>query len=303
MISPIGVVIVTYNRKEKLKKALKAYDQQIFLPCEIIVVNNASTDGTNEILDRWKSENSIYSKVVIDSKYNVGGSGGFYLGEKRALHDNISWIMIADDDAYPDTDYIKKIYAYINSYKDKEPISIVSGKVIENGDIINIHRSFWRSQWDRNFHRPASRTDYNDIFYPDFASYVGIIINGKFLKKAGLVDKDLFMWCDDTEHTFRLGRFGKIVCIPDTSIYHDVSESNKSISWKTYYGYRNDLLFFKRHFPTHFPVIVLKLLCKTLLCPLKGKTFTEMKIRIVAIKDACLDNKGVHNMYKPGWKP
>ena len=130
MISPIGVVIVTYNRKEKLKKALKAYDQQIFLPCEIIVVNNASTDGTNEILDRWKSENSIYSKVVIDSKYNVGGSGGFYLGEKRALHDNISWIMIADDDAYQDTDYIKKIYAYINSYKDKEPISIVSVKVI-----------------------------------------------------------------------------------------------------------------------------------------------------------------------------
>lgn len=83
MISPIGVVIVTYNRKEKLKKALKAYDQQIFLPCEIIVVNNASTDGTNEILDRWKSENSIYSKVVIDSKYNLEVVVDFILEKKE----------------------------------------------------------------------------------------------------------------------------------------------------------------------------------------------------------------------------
>lgn len=131
MISPIGVVIVTYNRKEKLKKALKAYDQQIFLPCEIIVVNNASTDGTNEILDRWKSENSIYSKVVIDSKYNVGGSGGFYLGEKRALHDNISWIMIADDDAYPDTDYIKKYMRILTHIRIKNQFQLYRGKLLK----------------------------------------------------------------------------------------------------------------------------------------------------------------------------
>lgn len=304
MISPIGVVIVTYNRREKLKEALNAYDRQIVLPCEIIVVNNASTDGTEHYLDIWKAKEAEYKKIVIHSEKNMGGSGGFYLGEVQATKDNLPWIMIADDDAYPECDYIDKLYAYIKNYKDEDNLAIVCGKVDERGKVTNIHRSFWKSKWDRNFHVPASEHEYKkSIFYPDFASYVGIIVNGKILKKAGLVDKDLFIWCDDTEHTYRLSLYGKIVCLPTVSIYHDVAESNKAISWKSYYGCRNDLLFFKRHFPMHFPVIVLKLFLKTLLCPLKGKPFAEVKLRMAAMRDACLSRKGVNTTYKPGWKP
>ena len=43
----IGCVIVTFNRLEKLKKALAAYDKQEVKPKYIVVVDNASTDGTN----------------------------------------------------------------------------------------------------------------------------------------------------------------------------------------------------------------------------------------------------------------
>ena len=53
----IGVVIVTYNRLEKLKIALKSYEKQSFKPQYILVVNNNSTDGTLEYLKEWKSKN------------------------------------------------------------------------------------------------------------------------------------------------------------------------------------------------------------------------------------------------------
>ena len=52
----IGVVIVTYNRLDKLKIALKSYENQKIKPKYILVVNNNSTDGTKEYLDSWKQE-------------------------------------------------------------------------------------------------------------------------------------------------------------------------------------------------------------------------------------------------------
>lgn len=303
MISPVGVVIVTFNRKDKLKKALEAYDQQQLLPCEIIVVNNASTDGTDEFLKQWQTKASEYKKVIITSAVNAGGSGGFFLGEKRALEDKLKWVMIADDDAYPASDYIDTLYSFIKKDADTEHLAVICGKVEEHGKIVNIHRTMWKSRWDRNFHQPVPESEYRkSVFYPDFASYVGIIINGEILRKTGLVDRKLFIWCDDTEHTYRLRQYGRIICIPQATIFHDVAESNHALSWKSYYGYRNDLLFFKKHFPTHFPVIVGKLLIKTLLCPLRGRSLTEVKLRMTAIKDACFNNKGINKLYRPGWK-
>ena len=52
----IGVVLVTYNRKEKLIKALKSYDNQSYKMKFVLVVNNASTDGTKEYLELWKNQ-------------------------------------------------------------------------------------------------------------------------------------------------------------------------------------------------------------------------------------------------------
>ena len=52
--SDIGCVIVTFNRLEKLKKTLNIYARQSLLPLYLIVVNNASTDGTDKYLEEWK---------------------------------------------------------------------------------------------------------------------------------------------------------------------------------------------------------------------------------------------------------
>ena len=51
-------------------------------------------------------------------------------------------------------------------------------------------------------------------------------------------------------------------------------------------------MFFKQHFKMHFPAIVMKLFFKTLLCPLKGRSVAEMKLRLYAIKDAISGNMG-----------
>ena len=61
-----GVVLVTYNRLDKLKIALECYEKQKYLPKNIIVVNNASTDGTKEFLDKLAY---IYTGHVNENPY------------------------------------------------------------------------------------------------------------------------------------------------------------------------------------------------------------------------------------------
>lgn len=303
MASSIGVVIVTFNRLDKLKITLNKYMAQSVLPKYIVVVNNASTDGTTEFLENWKNLKSDVEKHIINSATNLGGSGGFYLGEKLAVTLDAEWIMIADDDAYPEPDYVSGLSSYIESY-DMSSVSIVCGKVVEPNGYVSIHRSKWRSKWDRNFHIPVEQDSYQQPeFYPDFVSYIGIVVKKDALLKVGLVNKDGFIWCDDTEHTYRLSTIGRIICIPQYTIIHDVEPANEGLSWKSYYGYRNDLVFFKKHFPIHFPYIVMKLFIKSLLAPLKGVSLIEIKLRIAAIRDAIMGNMGINKTYKPGWKP
>ena len=62
-----AVVLVTYNRLECLKIALKRYENQILPPSHIFVINNASTDGTEEFLQQWAMEkNAPFEKEVIN---------------------------------------------------------------------------------------------------------------------------------------------------------------------------------------------------------------------------------------------
>ncbi|WP_432647353.1 glycosyltransferase [Mitsuokella sp.] len=300
--SDIGCVIVTFNRLNKLKKTLSYYANQLLLPQYVIVVDNASSDGTKEYLDAWQKQDNGFQKIIVHSDENLGGSGGFYLGERIALNQNADWIMIADDDAYPDANYIKGIQKYINTHKN-DNISIVCGRVDENGTCENIHRSQWKSKWDCDFHIPIRKENYNKAeFYPDFVSYVGIVINRGKMQLVGLVDKENFIWCDDTEHTYRLSCVGKLICLPTFRMYHDVDLNNSQLSWKSYYGMRNDLIFFKKHFPIHYPFVLFKLFVKTLLSPLKGRSMIELRMRLVAMKDSFVGNMGKNKLYKPGWK-
>lgn len=303
-VGKIAVVIVTYNRLEKLKKALASYEQQLHKPDYMVIVDNASTDGTANWLENWENNNHEFKVEIITSNENLGGSGGFYLGEERAMQLPVDWIMIADDDAYPTPNYIQGLVKYIEK-NNADNISIMCGAVEQNNSYCSNQRTLYKKfKWQLNFLYDVPAEYYTKkIIYIDNASYVGILINKKKLAQVGLVNKNFFIWWDDTEHLMRLREIGSIICIPRFIIKHDVEASNSNLSWKSYYGTRNKLVSHRKHLPLTFPFIVLCFLLKTLLCPLKGKSLAEVKMRLIATKDALFGNMGMHDVYKPSWKP
>ena len=132
----IGVVLVTYNRIDKLKIALKSYEKQTILPKYILVVNNNSTDGTKEYLEEWKKEQNGIEKIIINLEKNTGGSGGFYEGLKNSLNLNAKWVWVADDDAYPKEDAFEVAQKYFEEHKN-DNLSAICGTVYTANETID----------------------------------------------------------------------------------------------------------------------------------------------------------------------
>ena len=301
MKSNIGSVIVTFNRLEKLKKTLRCYDKQNMQPKYIIVVNNASTDGTKEYLSELLSKTTQYKKIVINLDDNIGGSGGFYEGQKVALKEDADWIMLADDDAYPDENYISTMQEYIER-NDSLDVSVICGRVFQLGTFVNQHRARIKYRIG-SFVDAVKKDEYNkSLFECDVVSYVGPVIKKEALNRVGLVNKDYFILYDDTEHSLRLRSVGKLICITKTSIYHDTVEASKAPTWKSYYEYRNQINLTKNYLNNYCALLFLILFSKALLCPLRGRSITDVITRVVAIKDGLLGNMGKKNKYVPGRK-
>ena len=306
----VDVVIVTFNRLEKLKKTLDCYAHQTRSFRNLIVVNNHSSDGTTEYLEAWQQSDTPYGKYVITTDDNLGGAGGFYLGEKKAMTMDPDWLFIADDDAYPEPDMMEQFYLF-SEQQPLEKYSAVCAAVMKpDGGFDVCHRSRYTVTPSNHFIWDSSTLeDYQKPFFTiDFLSYVGPFINAKAIRKVGCIDPKFFIYNDDSEHSLRLKKYGEIICVPSIKIVHDVKSigqfkgqvaaQNAEVSWGDYYSNRNEMVMLKRHLPK----VAWKRLKSALKSQLKGKNTTPYdKIKWIAIKDAWLNKMGKHPVYKPGW--
>lgn len=296
-----AAVVVTYNRKSLLKEVLKAFDNQSRLPDYVIVVDNASTDGSNEVLRQWEKINVGNNKIVISSKANLGGSGGFYLGTKRALETCADWVWVSDDDAIPNTDTFEKAEQHLKEAIDNKNIAAICSQVQVEGKTDISHRKNIETSYFRMYQTPVDISKYNNKFFEcNSCSYVGMIIKTSVLKKVGLINKDFFIWQDDLDHSIRISKQGSIICYPDMIVDHQITKSDyNGITWKTYYGYRNDLNVLKSYYPKRlFFFKCLRMYQKAIM------HFDLEHIKLInhAIKGSLFHEKGINTIYKPGWK-
>lgn len=306
----IGVVLVTYNRLDKLKIALESYNKQTLQPKYILVVNNNSTDNTAEYLEDWKNDKKSYDKIVLNLDKNTGGSGGFYQGLKESLKLDADWVWVADDDAYPKENAFNIAKQYLDKNKN-ENISAISGKVLKaNGEIDFSHRRNIKPMLGLYISQKYSKLkDYKkESFEINAFSYVGTLINKEKLLQTELTKKDYFIYFDDTEHSYRLSKLGKIICIPTMEVVHDAPHADMTqiVKWKLYYLVRNTLDFIKCNFKERY----FKFACfyvrfefnVAVLLFGKDKKY-GFKMTKEAVKDAKIGKTGLHEIYKPGWNP
>lgn len=103
-MTPTAAIIVTYNRLEKLKKCVRLL-MKSETPCDIIIVNNASTDGTWE----WLQAIDDDRVSVVNQEVNVGGAGGFSIGVRKGVEIGYDYIWMMDDDCMVRPDSLTRL--------------------------------------------------------------------------------------------------------------------------------------------------------------------------------------------------
>src|SRR5947209_6687626 len=131
-MAPVWAVVVTFNRKALLEQNLAALDASKPKPDHVLVIDNASTDGTPEMVREkfpWADLRTLPE--------NVGGAGGFHAGMQTAYDGGAEWIWLMDDDTIPQPDSLAKLLAARERVPAgaRSPLILASKVVWEDGRI------------------------------------------------------------------------------------------------------------------------------------------------------------------------
>lgn len=300
-----GVVVVTYNRIEDLRRCMAAYQEQTLPPAFVLVVDNCSTDGTTLWLDQWAQKDLPFVPYVRHLDQNYGGCGGFYRGMQAAMELDFDWLWIADDDAFPAWDALEQLQKFMVKNPDKTAeCAALCAAVMDRErpeQVIPGHRRRMKKGFLNIPETVVSADEYQkDFFSLDLFSYVGTAIKKSTLQTAGLPEKDYFIYYDDSEHSVRVRREGEIFCVPACRILHPNAppENHGPLKWKDYYSIRNVLLEYQKNFPGRYYAMRL-LRCYT--NAILSRTGERRIMYLQAIRDARAGRKGLHEVYRPGW--
>lgn len=239
-----GVVIVTYNRLELLKECIECVLNQTISAEKIIIVDNASTDGTDSYLKKYQYDSNF---IISFSKENSGGAGGFAKGVEIANQLDLDYVLLIDDDAMISLDYIEILMKFMNA---NQVCPACAGSVCTDGNIIADHRKNV-SKVGFIFHNCPIEEYKKSMFWCDNISFCGIFIRSNVMRQIGIPHAYYFIWHDDTEYSIRIRKYGKMAVLPQAVLNHKTkltfSETPRRYSWKDYYGIRNRLYYLKEH--------------------------------------------------------
>lgn len=271
----VAAVIVTYNRLEKLRLTLERTLAQPF--AQVIVIDNASTDGTGDYL---RGIGDARLRVVHEVE-NRGGAGGFLRGfDLAARESGADWLVCYDDDAYPGPDALAR---FADLALGPDVGGVAAAVYFPDGRICPMNRpgqDIFRSPLAlvQALRRSGSAVGLGDEAYQGhvplsvcFSSFVGLFVRCDLVRgPLGLPRAELFVYRDDSLYTMALTKAGyKLSFVPDLRFVHDCStpSSGKRVYsplWKVYYIIRNDVPFFRAFAGAYFyailPLLVVKFL-------------------------------------------
>lgn len=251
----IIAVVVTYNRQELLKRNIHCLRQNKPLT-SIIVVNNGSTDGTAAWLDQQSDLTAIHQS-------NVGGSGGFYTGMQRAYQQGADWVWCMDDDVFPRADCLEHLLAEAG----RKDVGILAPRRLMEGKIFthDFQEYNLTNPFSSMYGKKLSKQTITAPTEVKGTAFEGPFIRREVIEKIGLPNKELFIFCDDTDYCLRTVLAGfKILYVPSALMDKEKffsndtwSERSKKKKWKRYYQVRNST-YLNHHYGRNWAVRYLR---------------------------------------------
>jgi N-acetylglucosaminyl-diphospho-decaprenol L-rhamnosyltransferase len=245
-----SVIIVNYNSGDFLQGALSSLAAQTRRDFEVILVDNASSDGSIDDLDT----SGLPAFRLMAETENHGFARGNNLG---AAHAQGAWLVLLNPDAEAHPDWLEQIAAGMARHPDVSSFASLQLKLGCNdlmdgaGDNYLIFGIPWRGGYGRS---TKMLPEEGECFSPCGASAV---IRKKLFLEVGGFDERLFCYCEDVDLGFRLQLMGeRCVFIPKAIVQHAGGGSTEKVSgFAVRLGTRNRLWVYVKNMPLVFLIL------------------------------------------------
>lgn len=302
----LGVIIVTFNSGDVVLDCLESLLASEEVTLRIVIVDNASTDGTPERLRDWAAERRPYETpgdipfplapqpkpLALDGRVlasghrlqlvETGANLGFAAGVNRGLkelaaHEDVDnfWILNPDSAVPPTT-----AAAFAARAKDRT-FSLMGGRVfyLDPPDRIQIDGGLidWRTGRTSNANQfadaGAPAPDPSDL---DFITGASMVASRAFYEAAGPLPEEYFLYYEEVDWALRRESLPLVYC-PDAVVYHRAGTAIGSPApgrpaspFSLYFIHRARLMFTRRYRPRSLPTAQAFSLAKAAQLALKG---------------------------------
>lgn len=240
----VTVIIVNWNSGILLSECLKKLDKQTVIPQKILVLDNASTDGSADCVASFAG----VTLLAMDSNL------GFAAGNNRALAEcNTEFVALLNPDAFPEPSWLESLLAAAKT--DSNIAAFGSCQLCQNsdamldgiGDSYHLSGLVWRERY--GLKQQAIDRVSREIFSPCAAA---ALYRRQAIVDIGGFDEDYFCYVEDVDLGFRLRLAGyKAMYVADAVVHHigSATTGGQHSDFSIYYGHRNLVWTFVKDMP------------------------------------------------------
>lgn len=251
----LSVTICSWNTKEDLRACLQSlrsvHDEAKF---EVIVIENASSDGSAEMV-----ENEFPEFSTLRQKENLGFTGGHNVGFQHAKAKDV---MLLNSDTIVHPGALRTLLDTVHSHPD---VGIVGPKLL-NPDgslqfscrrfpnpVAALFRNTFVGRWfpKNKYTRDYLMQDWthDEPREVDWLSGAAMIVTRQVIDKVGTLDPRYFMYCEDVDLCFRTWKGGfKVVYVPSATITHAIGRSTDKVANKMIVRFHRSMFrFYKKN--------------------------------------------------------
>ncbi len=248
----VAVIIATWNVKHLLTNCLNALRDQTYSQHTVYLVENGSTDGTVDFIQKEYPEVHLLAQAT-----NTGFAKGNNIGINKALkNEKNSYIALLNNDTIADPRWIEEMVNAIERKKDDGFGMIASKTTLQNGAIHNIGLACYKDLQGTLYGGISIGFGQNaEEFNKEIECFcpggVAALFSRELLETTGGFDEDFFAYAEDLDLGFR-GRLAGWRCLyaPKAKVMHLHSQTGGAASpFKAYYSKRNSYFVAIKNLP------------------------------------------------------
>ncbi len=253
--SPVAIIILNWNNWPDTLACVASCRQLTWPNVRMVIVDNGSTDGSEEIL-----KERCPDAEIMQTGTNLGFAGGNNVGISRAVERGAKYVWLLNNDAEADPEALTMLVEAMEG----DPAAAVAGSKVyyhDDPERIWCAGGMWRKGGLRLRQRGANRLDngeFDRLVPVGSVSGCSMLLRTTALREVGLLDEGYFLYWEDTDWCARAGKHGyRVLFVPASRVWHKVSASVAPRSQRQYYyNTRNGLIFCVRHDLVSLPLFL-----------------------------------------------